>query len=68
MDDPVNKAYAAMPTRLYLVGLDGRVEDAGGIGYSEFKPDELQEANEGCLDRSTSKKTGDLSSREPAIS
>ena len=25
MDDAVNKAYAAWPTRLYLVGLDGRV-------------------------------------------
>ncbi len=29
MDDPVSKAYAAKPTRLYLVGLDGLVTYAG---------------------------------------
>jgi hypothetical protein len=29
MDDAVNKAYAAWPTRLYLVGLDGRVMQVG---------------------------------------
>ena len=41
MDDAVNKAYAAFPTRLYLVGLDGRVVYAGGLGPWGFKPAEL---------------------------
>lgn len=46
MDDAVNKAYAAYPTRLYLIGLDGRVVYAGGLGPFGFKPAELQEAIE----------------------
>ncbi len=41
MDDAVSKAYAAFPTRLYLVGLDGRVVYAGGLGPFGFKPAEL---------------------------
>lgn len=41
MDDAVNKAYAAWPTRLYLVGLDGRVVYRGGLGPFGFKPAEL---------------------------
>ena len=49
MDDPVNKAYAAMPTRLYLLGLDGRVEYAGGLGPYGFKPSEFKEAIVGFL-------------------
>ena len=44
MDDPVNRAYAAWPTRLYLVGLDGRVAYAGGLGPFGFKPPELRAA------------------------
>ncbi|MBI4296555.1 MAG: hypothetical protein HY667_05515 [Chloroflexi bacterium] len=44
MDDAVSKAYAAHPTRLYLVGLDGRVVYAGGLGPFGFKPDELGDA------------------------
>lgn len=51
MDDAVNKAYAAWPTRLYLVGLDGRVEYAGGIGPFGFKPAELGTAIQGYLSR-----------------
>lgn len=38
MDDAVNNAYAAWPTRLYLVGIDGRVAYAGGPGPFGFKP------------------------------
>jgi hypothetical protein len=38
MDDAVNEAYAAWPTRLYLVGLDGRVVYAGGLGPFGFSP------------------------------
>ncbi len=44
IDDHVSKAYAAMPTRLYLVGKDGRVAYAGGLGPWGFKPGELSEA------------------------
>jgi hypothetical protein len=51
MDDAVNEAYAARPTRLYLVGLDGRVVYAGGLGPFGFKPAELGAAIEKYLAR-----------------
>ena len=51
MDDAVNKAYAAWPTRLYLVGLDGRVVYVGGLGPFGFKPAEFSEAIDSYLDR-----------------
>ena len=44
IDDTVSKTYAAKPTRLYLVGLDGRVVYAGGLGPFGFEPAELGEA------------------------
>jgi len=44
MDDYVNNAYAAWPTRLYLVGLDGRVVYAGGLGPYCMKPKALKDA------------------------
>ncbi len=46
MDDAVNIAYAAWPTRLYLVGLDGKVVYAGGMGPYDFKPEKLKTAIE----------------------
>ena len=49
MDDAVNKAYAAWPTRLYLVGLDGRVVYGGGLGPFDFKPAKLENAIEQYL-------------------
>jgi len=49
MDDRVNKAYAAWPTRLYLIGLDGCVVYAGGLGPFGFKPAELKAAVEGYI-------------------
>ena len=49
MDDPVSKAYAANPTRLYLVGQNGKVVYAGGLGPWGFKPAELKEAIEAYL-------------------
>jgi hypothetical protein len=49
MDDAVNKAYAAWPTRLYLIGLDGRVVYAGGLGPYDFKPAKLKAAIEDYL-------------------
>ncbi len=44
IDDRVNKAYAALPTRLYLIGIDGRVEYAGELGPFGFKPNEFGKA------------------------
>lgn len=44
MDDAVNRAYAAWPTRLYLIGLDGRVVYASGVGPWGFKPARLEAA------------------------
>ncbi len=49
MDDAVNKTYAAWPTRLYLVGLDGRVVYGGGLGPFDFKPAKLEQAIETYL-------------------
>ena len=49
MDDAVNKAYAAWPTRLYLIGLDGRVVYRGGLGPFGFKPPALGAALEEYL-------------------
>jgi hypothetical protein len=43
MDNAANRAYAAWPTRLYLVGLDGKVEYAAGLGPWGFKPAELDQ-------------------------
>ena len=44
MDDAVNKAYAAWPTRLYLIGIDGRVVYHGGLGPFDFHPSKLEKA------------------------
>ena len=49
MDDAVNKAYAAWPTRLYLIDLDGEVVYAGGLGPFGFHPSEFEEAIEEYL-------------------
>ena len=51
MDDAVNEAYAALPTRLYLIGTDGRVVYAGGLGPFGYKPAELEAAIEAYLAR-----------------
>ena len=49
MDDPVSKAYAAWPTRLFLIGADGRIVYRGGLGPYGFKPAQLKEAIEQYL-------------------
>ena len=46
MNDHVNNTYAAWPTRLYLVGTDGRIFYGGGLGPYDFKPAKLKEAIE----------------------
>jgi len=50
MEDTASKAYAALPTRLYLIGLEGLVVYAGGPGPFGFKPAELQTAIEVYLE------------------
>jgi len=49
MQDTVNQAYAAHPTRLYLIGVDGHVVYAGGIGPWGLKPDELKKSIQSIL-------------------
>lgn len=49
MDDKVNNAYAAWPTRLYLIGLFGEVVYAGGAGPFGMKPNDLKRAIESYL-------------------
>ncbi len=44
LDDGVNKAYAGLPTRLYLIERDGKVAYAGGLGPYGFKPAQLEQA------------------------
>jgi hypothetical protein len=51
MDDAVNQAYAAMPTRLYLIGVDGQVDYAAGAGPFGFKPTAFGAAIEAYLRR-----------------
>lgn len=50
MDDAVNKAYAAHPTRLYLIDLEGCVLYSGGLGPYGFSPATLKAAIENYLD------------------
>lgn len=49
IEDSVNQAYAGFPTRLYLVGLEGKVAYAGGLGPLGFKPEELKAAMDKLL-------------------
>jgi hypothetical protein len=49
MDDAVSKAYAAKPTRLYLVGFEGQVVYVGGPGPYGFSPGALKTAIETYL-------------------
>jgi len=38
MDDAINKAYAAWPDRIYVVGTDGKIAVMGGQGPRGFAP------------------------------
>ena len=44
IDDKTNKAYAASPDRLYLVGVDGKVVYKGDRGPRGFDARELRDA------------------------
>ena len=50
MEDRVSAAYAAKPTRIYLIGRDGRVVYNPGIGPFGFNPDHLESAIEKHLE------------------
>ena len=43
MDNAFDKAYAAWPERLFVVGVDGKIAYAGGQGPFEFKTEELRQ-------------------------
>jgi len=49
MRNEVNEMYAARPTRIYLIGRDGRVVYNPGIGPFGFSPDDLDTAIESHL-------------------
>ena len=42
MQNTVATAYATVPTRIYIIGKDGKVAYAGGRGPRNFSPDELE--------------------------
>ncbi len=44
MTNGVDRAYAALPDRLYLIDADGRVAYRSGPGPMGFKPQELEAA------------------------
>ena len=44
MDDAASARYAGKPTRIYLIGKDGRVRYNPGIGPFGFNPDHLEAA------------------------
>ncbi len=43
IEDAANKAYAAWPDRIYIVGKDGKIAYKGGMGPGGFKPAEARD-------------------------
>jgi len=43
IDGRAEKAFAAWPERIYIVGRDGRIVYKGGMGPFEFKPEQAEE-------------------------
>jgi hypothetical protein len=41
-DNAVNRAYAAWPDRLYVIGVDGKIAYQGGPGPGGFKVAEVE--------------------------
>ena len=60
MGDAVNRAYAAWPTRLYLIGLDGKVVYGGGLGPYDFKPTKLKAAIDEYLNELAAMENDDI--------
>jgi type I thyroxine 5'-deiodinase len=52
MNNSTDLAYSALPDRLYLIGLDGRIAYKGGPGPFGFKPAELESAIESAIGNS----------------
>ncbi len=44
INDPVGTAYSGMPSRLYVIDLDGKVAYKSGRGPFGFKPGEMEQA------------------------
>ena len=42
MDNAAEKAYAAWPERIYVIGRDGRIAYKGGMGPFGFKPEQAE--------------------------
>ena len=55
MGDEVSAAYTGNPTRIYLIGTDGRVVYNPGTGPFGFNPDRLEEAIQDYLARDEEK-------------
>ncbi len=55
MDNVVDEAYGAAPTRLYVVGADGKVTYHGGAGPHFFDVDEWEEAVEAAVKQAIGK-------------
>lgn len=43
MEDTANKSYAAWPDRIFIIGKDGKIFYAGGVGPRGFSVDDLEE-------------------------
>lgn len=44
MENAADKAYAAWPERIYVVGRGGRIVYKGGMGPFGFKPDQAEKS------------------------
>ncbi len=51
MTNEVDRAYAALPDRLYLIDAEGRIAYKSGPGPMGFKPQELETAIGALLER-----------------
>lgn len=49
MENTASTAYATVPTRIYIIGKDGKVAYAGGKGPRNFSPDELEAELQGMF-------------------
>lgn len=52
MENSTDRAYSALPDRLYFIGVDGDIVYKGGPGPMGFRPEELDAAISGYLDAS----------------
>jgi iodothyronine deiodinase-like protein len=43
IENPADRAYAAWPERIYVIGAGGRVVYKGGMGPFGFKPEEAEQ-------------------------